>query len=197
MTTWPSRGTRACRSSVVVMMMFTLAACGDPPARADSTVADTGSRAAPDTPATRSGTGTRLVFDPATVKVGDTLGALRVARVDVSLAADDMGYVGNVRFDGQITIAGERMNHPDFPDVKEICMSVDSAHADRLPGFPADQRRRWLCFENRDDAARQLGDAGTRGGLTVVIDQYQTVRHFSDAYDTARLVRVVDDRRER
>ena len=130
------------------------------------------------------------------MKVGDTLGTLRVARVDLALAADDMGYVGNVRFDGELTIAGERMNHPDFPDVKEICMSADSAHADRLPGFPADTRRRWLCFENRDDAARQLGEAGTRGGLTVVIDQYQTVRHFTDAYDTARLVQVVDDRRE-
>jgi hypothetical protein len=76
-------------------------------------------------------------------------------------------------------------------------MSVDSTSAPRLPRFPADERRRWLCFENRDEAARQLGEAGTRGPLTVVIDRYQTVRHFSDAYDTAMLVRVVEDHRER
>jgi hypothetical protein len=138
-----------------------------------------------------------IVFDPATVKVGDTLGTLRVARVDIARAADDMGYVGNVRFDGEVTISGERMNHPDFPDIKEVCMRIDSASVVRLPRFPGDTRRSWLCFENRPDAERQLGPAGTRGALTVVIDRYQTVRHFSDVYDTAMLIRVVDDRRDR
>ena len=186
------------RSLSLGLAMLTLAACTDAPARGDSTAADGGiGGGAPDAPATPSRRGSRLLFDPATVKVGDTVGNLRVAHVDVALAAGDMGYVGDVRFDGELTIAGERMNHPDFPDVKEICMSVDSAHAELLPGFPADERRRWLCFENRDEAARQLGEAGTRGGLTVVIARYQTVRHFTDAYDTATLVRVVDDRRER
>jgi hypothetical protein len=154
-------------------------------------------RAAPGSTAPAATTGAQsLGFDPATVKVGDTLGGLRVARVDVARGADDMGYVGDVRFDGAATISGERMTHPDYPEVKEICMSVDSASARRLPRFPADTRRVWLCFENRDEAARQLGPAGTRGAMTVVIDGYQTVRHFSDTYDTAILRRVVADRRE-
>ncbi len=138
-----------------------------------------------------------LTFDPVTVKVGDTLGTLRVARVDITKAAEDMGYVGNVRFDGEVTIGGERMTHPDFPEIREVCMRVDTTSVVRLPRFPDDKRRSWLCFENRPEAERQLGPAGTRGGLTVVIDRYQTVRHFSDAYDTATLVRVLDDRRER
>jgi len=137
-----------------------------------------------------------LTFDPATIKVGDTVGALRVARVDITKAADDMGYVGNVRFDGEVTISGERMTHPDFPDIQEVCMRVDSTSVVRLPRFPEDARRSWLCFENRPEPARRLGPAGTRGPLTVVIDRYQTVRHFSDAYDTATLVRVVEERRE-
>ena len=138
-----------------------------------------------------------LTFDPVTIKAGDTLGTLRVARVDITKAAEDMGYVGNVRFDGEVTIGGERMTHPDFPEIREVCMRVDTTSVVRLPRFPDDKRRSWLCFENRADAERQLGPAGTRGGLTVVIDRYQTVRHFSDAYDTATLVRVLDDRRER
>jgi hypothetical protein len=138
-----------------------------------------------------------LIFDPATVKVGDILGGLRVERVDIDRAVGDMGYVGDVRFDGEVTISGERMNHPDFPEVRAICMRVDSVSVRRLPRFPDDTRRTWLCFENRDEAARRLGEAGTRGPLTVVIDRYQTVRHFSDVYDTAMLVRVVEDRRER
>jgi hypothetical protein len=136
------------------------------------------------------------VFDPATVKVGDTLAGLKVSRVDITKAAEDMGYVGNVRFEGEMTVSGERMTHPDYPEVKEVCMTIDSASAHRLPRFPDDQRRMWLCFEDREAAARQLGEAGTRGTLTVVIDRYQTVRHFSDAYDTASLVRVVEHRRE-
>jgi hypothetical protein len=137
-----------------------------------------------------------LSFDPAAVKVGDTVGGLRVSKADISKATGDMGYVGDVQFDGEITISGERMTHPDFPEVKAICMRMDSASVARLPRFPEDQRRSWLCFENQDAAARMVGAAGTRGLLTVVIDRYQTVRHFSDAYDTAVLVRLVEDKRE-
>ena len=107
-----------------------------------------------------------------------------------------MWTVPAARVDGEITISGERMTHPDFPEVKAICMRIDSASVARLPRFPEDQRRSWLCFENQEAAARMVGEAGTRGLLTVVIDRYQTVRHFTDAYDTAVLVRLVEDRRE-
>jgi hypothetical protein len=163
-------------------------------ARAPDTAAAT--PAAESLATARTNTGA-LTFDPATIKVGDTVGMLAVARVDITKAADDMGYVGNVRFAGEVTISGERMTHPDFPEIQEVCMRVDSTSVVQLPRFPGDTRRAWLCFENRGEAARQLGPAGTRGPLTVVIDRYQTVRHFSDAYDTATLIRVVEDRRER
>ena len=189
---------------LAVMTVVALIGCtgSDGARRADSTSTpgDSATGAPPPAPPVDSRTvpdTLGLVFDPATVKVGDTVGTLRVARVDIAKAADDMGYVGNVRFAGEVSISGERMNHPDFPDIKEVCMRIDSASVVRLPRFPGDTRRSWLCFENRADAERQLGPAGTQGGLTVVIDRYQTVRHFSDAYDTATLVRLVDDRRER
>jgi hypothetical protein len=188
--------------ALTTVLVIAAAACTNSERDADSVAGggaqprvDSGASAAE--PGSRGTTMPALVFDPATVKVGDTVGALRVARMDIAKAADDMGYVGNIRFEGEVTISGARMTHPDYPDVQEICMSIDSTSVQRLPRFPADQRRPWLCFDPRDDAARQLGAAGTRGELTVVIDDYQTVRHFTDAYDTARLVRVVDDRRER
>jgi len=186
--------------SLAVALLAAIACTGTGDGRADDSVTAAANRApgAETPPATATNPpAATLTFDPATVKVGDTLGGLRVERVDIAKAASDMGYVGDVRFHGEVTIAGERMTHPDFPEVKEICMRVDSVSVRRLPRFPEDTRRSWLCFENRDQAARQLGEAGTRGPLTVVIDRYQTVRHFSDVYDTAVLVRVVEDRRER
>ena len=191
--------------AVAAAVLAAIGCMGTDDRGADDSVAATaervpGAETASATPPTTSRVPTNasaLTFDPATVKVGDTLGELRVERVDIAKAAGDMGYVGDVRFDGEATISGDRMTHPDYPEVKEVCMSIDSVSARRLPRFPGDQRRTWLCFENRDEAARQLGAAGTRGGLTVVIDRYQTVRHFSDVYDTAKLVRVVEDRRER
>lgn len=186
---------------LAVVLFCVATACrpaDDTPARDSAQIARTpdSTPAAPTDSSAIRAASAALVFDPATVKLGDTLGGLRVSRTDVTKAADDMGYVGNVRFEGEVTVSGERMNHPDFPDVKEICMTIDSASATRLPRFPGDGRRRWLCFENRDAAARQLGEAGTRGPLTVVIDHYQTVRHFSDAYDTATLVKVIEEKRD-
>jgi hypothetical protein len=190
---------RTARAAWAVAVCVAIVACA--PARdggrSDTTAPDSALSPPPiDSSAIRAASAT-LLLDPATIRIGDTLGGLRVAHVDISKAAEDMGYVGDVRFEGEVTITGDRMTHPDFPDVKEVCMTVDSASATRLPRFPGDGRRRWLCFENRDAAARQVGEAGTRGSLTVVIDRYQTVRHFTDAYDTATFVRLVEDRRER
>jgi hypothetical protein len=191
---------RITRAAWAAAVGVAVVACGPASdgARPDTATARDSALPSPpiDSSAIRAASAT-LVLDPATIKIGDTLGGLRVAHVDISKAAEDMGYVGDVRFDGEVTISGDRMTHPDFPDVKEVCMTVDSASATRLPRFPGDGRRRWLCFENRDAAARQVGEAGTRGALTVVIDRYQTVRHFTDAYDTATFVRLVEDRRER
>ena len=178
-------------AAVAAFTMLASLACTD---TADRSPADSVAPADSASPGARPPV--TLAFDPAAVKVGDTIGGLRVSKADISLAAGDMGYVGDVQFDGQVTISGERMTHPDYPDVKTICMRIDSASVARLPRFPEDQRRSWLCFENQEDAVRQLGAAGTRGTMTVVIDRYQTVRHFTDAYDTAVLVRVVEDKRE-
>ena len=134
-------------------------------------------------------------FDPAALRVGDTLMGLRVERADVRRAAAiDSSYVGDVRFAGEVTVSGRPRAHHDFPEVRTLCFDVDSTSAARLPRWPGDRRRVWFCFDNQEAAVRALGPARADTAVapvTIAIDRYQTVRHFTDAYDTATLLRLV------
>jgi hypothetical protein len=131
------------------------------------------------------------VFDPAALRVGDRILGLRVSAAQVSLALDST-HVGEVRFAGRIRVRGTPVWHPDHPEVGLLCFDVDSSSVDALPRWPLDERRRvWFCFENRDEAARQLGSPGRKRPVAIEIDDYQTVRHPTDAFDTARLIRVI------
>ena len=187
--------------------LLAIVACGDPPERgADdrATAGAPGSGVTATPPGESASTAPRphsdpvgptggLVFDPAAIREGDTVGDFRVARVDVTDAGGDMGLVGTARFIGEMIISGHKRPHPDYPDVTTLCMDVDSASAARLPRWPGDARtQRWLCFENQEAAIRMLGPAGTREPIRILIDTFQTPRQFSDVYDTARLVRVVE-----
>lgn len=196
---------------VVASAIVSLAACGNPPDRgvddrATAGSPGTGITATPSADSARAtgsaGAGAQydtlnpgpgVLFDPRTIREGHTVGEFRVARVDVTDAGDDFGHVGTVRFLGETTISGELRPHHDYPEVTTLCMDLDSASAARMPRWRADSRTRsWLCFENQEQAARMLGPAGTTKPISVVIDVYQTPRQFSDVYNTARLVRVVE-----
>ena len=194
------------RSSVALCVLATAAACGSPPEReADgrATAGAPGSAvtapaidSAPDSiggPAESAPTLPGILFDPATIREGDVVAGFRVGRVDITDAGGDIGRVGTVRFLGEATISGEKRPHHDYPEVTTVCMDVDSASAARLPRWRSDSRTiSWLCFENQEDAIRMLGPSGNREPVSVVIDVYQTPRQFSDVYNTARLVRVVN-----
>ena len=131
------------------------------------------------------------IFDPARLQVGDRVLGLRVVAADISVAHDST-HVGDVRFAGRIRVRGRTMRHPDHPNVDLVCFDVDSSSVNALPRWPRDERRRvWLCFDNRDEAVRQLGPSRDERPVTIEIDDYQTVRHYTDAFDTARLVRVI------
>jgi hypothetical protein len=131
------------------------------------------------------------VFDPATIRPGDAVAGLTVSRVDVQRAYDST-LVGNVRFGGEITLDGTLRPHHDFPENRSYCFDVDSSSVARLPRWPADTRRVWLCFSNDERAAQLLGAPGATRRVRVVVDDYQTVRHYSDAVDEAMLVRVIE-----
>ena len=132
----------------------------------------------------------RRVFDPARLRVGDHVLGLRVVAADISLSLDST-HVGDVRFAGRIRLRGTPVRHPDHPAVDLLCFDVDSSSVNALPRWPLDQRRVWFCFENRDEATRRLGPPRLGRQVTIEIDDYQTVRHETDAFDTARLIRVI------
>lgn len=133
-------------------------------------------------------------FDPTGIQVGDRVLGLTVTRQDLSHAPamGDSVYVGSVEFSGELTVSGSYRSHPDYPEVQALCFDVDGASAVRVPRMRGDERRVWFCFTNQQEAVRALGSAHSEGRATIVIDEYRTVRQFTDVFDTARLVRVVE-----
>ncbi len=128
--------------------------------------------------------------------MGDSILGLQVRSVDLSPAPviGDSVYVGTVAFSGEVTLSGTTRPHPDHPEVSLVCFDVDEATAARVPRMQGDERRVWFCFSNQEEAIRSLGPPGSRGHATIVVDDYRTVYHFTDVFDTARLVRVVEGR---
>lgn len=141
-------------------------------------------------PALAGGSGTPLAFDPDSLRDGDTLGTMVVARRDLRIDHEGR-WVGTVHFTGEVTLSGRYHPHFDYPEMRSTCFEVDDDSAARLPRFAFDERRVWFCFENQEDAARSLGPPGSSGDATIVIDRYSTIHSFTDAVDAARLVRVV------
>ena len=131
-------------------------------------------------------------FDPKQVRAGATVGGMTVAAANVQPAASgESGMAGSVRFRGQTEVTGSYRAHFDYPEVKQPCFWVDVESWGKLPRAQGDQRIVWFCFENADQAMAQLGQLGTQSRATIVIDDYTTHLSQSDAWDTARLVRVV------
>ena len=133
-------------------------------------------------------------FDPRQVQPGSTIAGLKVAAVDVQPAQLDTRVSGSVRFAGEVQLDGSYRPHFDYPEVREPCFWVNVDSWSKLPRAAGDQRVIWFCFENRDQAVRQLGGLDTQAYATIVIDNYTTHLTGSDVWDTARLVRVVSKR---
>jgi hypothetical protein len=175
--------------NILIVAACLLAACekvSDQPAPEPAAVpaapaAETPRRAAPPTQ-----------FDARTVRVGDTIGGLRVAEVNVQpVATSGAGVAGSVRFSGEAELKGSYRRHFDYPEVKAPCFWLDVESWAKLPRAQGDTRLLWFCFENDAEAVKQLGEIGTEVAATIVVDNYTTNITQSDAWDTARLVRVV------
>lgn len=184
------------KTTKLCLILFAMAACDRPADQADladdTTAVDTTAAA---TDPAAGGAPARAAaptqFDPQAVKKGQRFGELSVADVKLQPAATETKVSGSVRFSGQTEIIGSYRAHFDYPEVKEPCFWVDIESWRKLPRASADQRIVWFCFSNQQDAIRQLGALGSQARATIVIDDYTTHLSGSDAWDTARLVRVV------
>ena len=120
---------------------------------------------------------------------GDSLAGLRIDSIDVLPdPVDSFGWMGTVAYSGEVTLVGEVRPHMDYPDLAEICFFADDSVAERLPRFPNDVRRSWLCFSNQDEAAMLLGEVGDTSRARIRIDRFQYIYQHTDVYNRARLV---------
>lgn len=130
----------------------------------------------------------QVTFDPANIRIGQRVGTLAVDTADVAWSEALSTWVGTVRFRGEIPVRGRAIRHFDFPEVQAMCFEADSVSALTLPRWPEDERRPWFCFENDSTAHRILGTADSARVLDIVVDRFTTVRAFTDAVNSARLV---------
>ncbi|HEU4828396.1 MAG TPA: hypothetical protein VFT04_04300 [Gemmatimonadales bacterium] len=130
----------------------------------------------------------QLTFDPSRIRSGQQVGSLAVDSVEVAWSEALSTWTGTVRFRGELPLRGHAIRHFDYPEVQTICFEADSASALSLPRWPDDDRRPWFCFENDSTAQRILGAADSTRPVDIVIDRFTTVRAFTDAVNSARLL---------
>lgn len=175
----------------VIIAALAIAACDLAP-QPDLSVQDTARTVAPDTAAPlRASLGTR--FDPRTVEIGDTVAGLTVSARDLTVTpGSPTGVAGSITFKGEVELAGNYRAHGDDPALQEPCFWVDAPEAHKLPRVNGDARVIWFCFENdREEIVRLLGPVGKDRPATIIIDNYTLNLVESDAWDEARLVRVL------
>jgi hypothetical protein len=176
---------------VNVAAALLLASCGEAP-RGRPEASDTAVVSAAVSPAESAQSGIR--FDPITLRPGERVGDLVADTVAFRPTLVDSTLVGMARFSGEMQLTGRTIRHPDA-DLRhtEMCFEADSSSATRLPRWPADERRPWFCFVNRDAAVRALGGPSEGIAATIVIDQFTIHRGLTDEVNSARLVRIVQE----
>lgn len=134
-----------------------------------------------------------VVFDPGSVRPGDSIAGLVVERIAANHTPMDSTFVGTAAFRGEIALAGRTVRHPEADAINEVCFEADSASAARLPRWSGDHRRAWFCFSNASAAARALGPAGTEWPARIVISHFVIHRGLTDEVNAARFERLAVD----
>ena len=129
-----------------------------------------------------------VVFDPSSVKPGDSIAGLVLERINSTRTVLDSTYVGTAGFRGEVELTGSTIRHPEADAVNEVCFEPDSASAAKLPRWDADRRRAWFCFTNAAAAARALGPPRTERRARIVIADFVIHRNLTDAVNSARFV---------
>lgn len=129
-----------------------------------------------------------VLFDPATIRVGQRVAGLVVDSMAVVPTADSI-LVGVVRFRGTAALSGTTIQHFDADaSASTECFETDSASAATLPRWVGDARRSWFCFDNRDAARQLLGAPAPGSASTIVIERFTIHFGFSDQVNSASLV---------
>ncbi len=152
-----------------------------------------------DIPTTRSTTEvvSNNVYDPATVQVGDTIGAFTVTANKLTNYEGDKGWMGSILTTGQATVTGTyRIQLPDESNLAgpqgAVCFdSFDESSMKLLPTTSRSSSDFFVCAENNIEAIALLDQAaGSRGTATVVLSNWHECLSV-DPCTTARFERVI------
>ena len=176
-----------------LLFAVALTGCGtaQPDAERSDTVMGSAAPARPDPDtagARRARTG--VLFDPTTVRKGDTVASLTVSEITFRRAMDST-ILGTARFAGRLVLTGKSLRHHDYPEVQSVCFEADSVSAEKMPRWLGDRRRAWFCFTNTGYAARNLAEPGLETPAEILVDSFTVNRGVSDEVNTALLVRVI------
>ena len=105
-------------------------------------------------------------------------------KADIRRDPVENGWIGEVDFEGQVTVNGTLQPHPDT-DFGALCFFVDESDRALLPRFPNDVRRPWFCFTNEDEV-RRVAKAGQRARIRV--SKFRYMYSHTDVYNTVEFV---------
>ena len=125
-------------------------------------------------------------FDPSKVEAGTNVGAWSVRDVTFRPDPSEQGWTGEVRFSGEVSLAGTFQPHFDS-EVRAVCFFVDPDDAVKLPRFANDVRKPWFCFQNEEEA-RSAAPFGTHA--TIRVSDYHYAYSHTDVVNSVKLVAV-------
>lgn len=130
-------------------------------------------------------------FDPDSIVPGTRVGDLVLDSIRVGRTPSGPS-VGSAFFGGELSLTGHTLRHfdADLAPVS-VCFEADPASAARMPRWEGDERRPWFCFDDPAVAARLIASPGDSVQATIVIDDFTIHFSFSDAVNSARIVRMV------
>lgn len=130
------------------------------------------------------------LINPKQTQPGDRISGLEVVATDIYWSPVMGQYFGEVHFRGELTITGTYQSpqtNQNFP-----CFKVDEHSFNRLPRM-AEDNRICVCLTNAEEAKQALSQV-EQANKTIAIANYKYIYKPSDYTNSARFIRVVEQR---
>jgi hypothetical protein len=129
------------------------------------------------------------------LEVGDQVVGMTVEYIEIYPGLDpenEGNYLATVKFSGKISISGNYISHEDQPLLGRSVLFYPSEDSkDLLPRLSHDTGEVWFQFENYPAAVGLLGEPGSEGKATIVIDNY-TINYSMEVVHTAQVIEVIE-----
>ena len=142
---------------------------------------------------------TSHLFDGTKAKAGDRIANMTVVKTNAAIAETmpEYGPIGTVEFDGEATVSGifEYVKEHEFLG-EAFIFTVDEESVSNLPKLQNDERTVWFVLENFEEAKSMFGNQEGKGKATIIIDDYVIRYDPKETYNSARLIKIVEMKKE-